>query len=450
MGRAGAADALEDLEPECTVTVDGGTLGSPSTCRCRRSRSSSCRPPDHRALPAGTAGVAWRSERRRARPAAGGPARHRAGERPPHPAVRRSRHRSPVLASRPGRRRPARRGRREAPTERRPRDPRRTWRRLLLGATLALLVAAALAGGFAWVAGGRIWSIGPWTILTLHVWAALAILPILVFHLLPRRWRLLRPSSMARPISRRTFLAVSGVVALGAVAWGAANRPIECWAACRRFTGSRWLPDGGVPPPTTFYGEGTPIVDLAAWRLRVIGRVATSLELDRASLAPSARSSATRRSTARRAGPCARAARRPPVPGPRGRRCRTGCRRTGCPIRYRVDGAAGARRPGRCAPRHARGRSRAAGGERGAAAFVAPRRRGLTGEAGRGDRGRLTTTSAPRHRSARRHRRSFVRARSRHPRRQIASAPTCRAGRGTRSSRGTARRRASRCPGSRR
>ena len=65
------------------------------------------------------------------------------------------------------------------------------------------------------------------------------------------------------------------------------------------------------------------------------------------------------------------------------------------------------------------------------------------------DGGQLIT-SAPRHRSARRHRRSFVRARSRHPRRQIASAPTCRAGRGTRSSRGTARRRASRCPGSRR
>ncbi len=159
------------------------------------------------------------------------------------------------------------------------------WRPLLLGAMLALLVAVALAGGFAWVAGGRIWSIGPWTILTLHVWAALAILPILVFHLLPRRWRLLRPSSMARPMSRRTFLAVSGVVALGAVAWGVANLADRVVGGMRRFTGSRWLPDGGVPPPTTFYGEGTPIVDLDAWRLRVIGRVATPLDLDRASLA---------------------------------------------------------------------------------------------------------------------------------------------------------------------
>ena len=159
------------------------------------------------------------------------------------------------------------------------------WRPLLLGAALALLVAAALVGGYAWVAGGRISSIGPWTILTLHVWAALAIVPILVFHLLPRRWRLLRPSSMTRPMSRRTFLAVSGVVALGAVAWGTANLADRLLGGVRRFTGSRWLPVGGVPPPTAFYGEGTPAIELDAWRVRVSGRVATPLSLDRAALA---------------------------------------------------------------------------------------------------------------------------------------------------------------------
>ena len=159
------------------------------------------------------------------------------------------------------------------------------WRNLVLGALLALFVAAALAGGFAWVASGRIWSIGPWTILTLHVWAALAILPILVFHLLPRRWRLLRPGSMSRPMSRRTFLAVAGVTALGTLAWGTANVVERIRGGTRRFTGSRWLPDGGVPPPTTFYGEGTPAVDPGRWRLRVHGRVASTLELDMAALA---------------------------------------------------------------------------------------------------------------------------------------------------------------------
>ncbi|MCA1571806.1 MAG: molybdopterin-dependent oxidoreductase [Chloroflexi bacterium] len=163
----------------------------------------------------------------------------------------------------------------------------RRWRHLALGALLALLVAAALAGGFAWVASGRIWSIGPWTILTLHVWAALAIVPIVALHLLPRRWRILRP----RPnpglprLSRRTLLASGGVLALGAVAWRVANVLDVVRGGARRFTGSRWLPSGGVPPPTTFYGEGTPVIDADAWRLEVSGNVARSLSLDRAALA---------------------------------------------------------------------------------------------------------------------------------------------------------------------
>lgn len=163
----------------------------------------------------------------------------------------------------------------------------RRWRRLALGTILTLLVAAALTGGFAWVASGRIWSIGPWTILTLHVWAALAIVPIVVFHLLPRRWRLLRPAAVrGRPaISRRTLLASGALVTLGAAAWISANVLDAVGGGTRRFTGSRWLPDGGTPPPTTFYGEPAPSVDAGSWRLRVTGRVDRPLTLDLAALA---------------------------------------------------------------------------------------------------------------------------------------------------------------------
>jgi hypothetical protein len=159
----------------------------------------------------------------------------------------------------------------------------RRWGRLALGGVLALLVAAALVGGFAWVASGRILAIGPWTILTLHVWAALAAVPIVVLHLVPRRWRILRlPRSPRRgpPVSRPTLLAATVGLALGAAAWGAANVSDRLLGGVRRFTGSRWLPDGGIPPPTTFYGEGTPAIDPDAWRLRVTGRVARPTTLD--------------------------------------------------------------------------------------------------------------------------------------------------------------------------
>ena len=156
----------------------------------------------------------------------------------------------------------------------------RRWRRLAVGSLLALLAAGALVGGFAWVASGRILSIGPWTILTLHVWAALAAVPVILVHLLPRRYRLLRPRPGGPRITRRALLGSVGVVALGALAWGAANVVDATLGGMRRFTGSRWLPDGGVPPPTTFYGEGTPRIDPEAWSLTVRGLVARPLTLD--------------------------------------------------------------------------------------------------------------------------------------------------------------------------
>lgn len=161
----------------------------------------------------------------------------------------------------------------------------RRWRRLALGTLLTLLAAGALVGGFTWVASGRILSIGPWTVLTLHVWAALALVPLVLLHLLPRRWRLLRPRRGGPRISRRTLLASAAVAGLGAVVWGAANLLDAVQSGARRFTGSRWLPDGGTPPPTTFYGEPIPAIDVEAWRLLVTGRVARPLSLDLASLA---------------------------------------------------------------------------------------------------------------------------------------------------------------------
>lgn len=158
----------------------------------------------------------------------------------------------------------------------------RRWLALGVAILLGLLTTAALTGGFVWVASGRILSIGPWTVLTLHVFAALALVPFAVIHLLPRRWRVIRPPR--RPhggplISRRTALGTLAFGGIGLATWLGANALDRLAGGVRRFTGSRWLPDGGIPPPTTFFGEGTDPIERRDWRLRVHGEVDRPLDL---------------------------------------------------------------------------------------------------------------------------------------------------------------------------
>lgn len=166
----------------------------------------------------------------------------------------------------------------------------RRWGALALALVLAFFTLAALIGGFGWVLSGRILTVGPWTVMTLHAWAALCLLPVLVAHLLPRRWLVLRPrarratGASGRRIDRRAALGAMGLAAAGAVAWLAANGIERLAGSVRRFTGSRWLPDGGVPPATTFFGESVGPIDTGAWRLAVSGRVARPQQLSLATL----------------------------------------------------------------------------------------------------------------------------------------------------------------------
>ena len=165
--------------------------------------------------------------------------------------------------------------------------------RLALGLAVTLVAAAALSGGYLWVASGEIVSVGSWTVLTLHAWVGLALVPLVVVHLVPRRWRLLRPARQRaspagrgglgapiRGVSRRSAVA-GGVLALAGLAgYGSAALVERLRGGERRFTGSRFLPSGGIPPPTTFFGEPTPPLDPAAWRLSVVGHVARPLSFD--------------------------------------------------------------------------------------------------------------------------------------------------------------------------
>ena len=150
----------------------------------------------------------------------------------------------------------------------------RRWGRLALAMLVTLATTAALVGGFAWVASGRLLTVGSWTVLTLHAWVGLALVPLVGLHLVPRRWRLLRPSASPTPVtrmgfSRRSLLAGGGLALIGVVAFGIAASADRLLGGVRRFTGSRWLPAGGIPPPTTFFGEGPPAVDPATWRVAV-------------------------------------------------------------------------------------------------------------------------------------------------------------------------------------
>ena len=166
---------------------------------------------------------------------------------------------------------------------RRPGRPGRLAR-LALGLTVALVAAVALTGGYVSVAMGElVWvdvpTIGRSTVLTLHAWAALVLVPLVVIHLLPRRWRLLRPGAQAverargRLLTRRALLAGGMLGLAGVAAWVGAGTIELARGGTRRFTGSRWMPAGGVPIPTTFLGEGTPALDPVAWRVSVTGAV---------------------------------------------------------------------------------------------------------------------------------------------------------------------------------
>ncbi len=152
------------------------------------------------------------------------------------------------------------------------------WGRLVLALLVALLVAGALTGGFLWVAGGELLTLGSWTILTLHAWLGLVLVPVMAIHLLPRRWRV-ATTTPRNGVSRRTVLATGGLALAGVAAFGASTLLDAARGGTRRFTGSRWLPAGGVPPSTTFYGEGPPPIDPDGWRLTVGDRLLDLAEL---------------------------------------------------------------------------------------------------------------------------------------------------------------------------
>ena len=147
----------------------------------------------------------------------------------------------------------------------RPRGGR--WASIGLGVLVLLSIAAGLGHST-----GLVLSWGPFSSMEVHVGAALAAIPLAVWHVVARRVKVVRAD-----LSRRTFM--KGSVALGAAAVSYAASEILVRAATlpggvRRFTGSyeagSFQP--AVMPVSSWMFDAIPVHDPDAWRLRTPGR----------------------------------------------------------------------------------------------------------------------------------------------------------------------------------
>lgn len=140
---------------------------------------------------------------------------------------------------------------------------------------LALMVATTLIAGLLSVTGW-VRSLGGFLTLWWHIAVALALVPLLLWHLVSRpvRWR--RPR-LPRPTgpSRREALRLAALLGGAAVAYPigeVALRLVGAPGARRRFTGSHRVAssDPAAMPVTSWLDDRVPTIDPGHWRLTVV------------------------------------------------------------------------------------------------------------------------------------------------------------------------------------
>jgi DMSO/TMAO reductase YedYZ molybdopterin-dependent catalytic subunit len=147
----------------------------------------------------------------------------------------------------------------------RPRPGR--WASMLLGALILVSVAAGLLHST-----GLLVYVGALTAMDFHVGAAIAAVPLAIWHIVARRVRV-RPTDL----SRRSVLRGGAVVAGAAFAYAASEVVVRATGmpgAARRFTGS-YEAGSFVPaamPVSSWMFDGIPQIDRSAWRLTARGR----------------------------------------------------------------------------------------------------------------------------------------------------------------------------------
>jgi DMSO/TMAO reductase YedYZ molybdopterin-dependent catalytic subunit len=154
----------------------------------------------------------------------------------------------------------------------RPRPGR--WASILFG----VLVLVSLVAGLLHSTGLLVY-IGPLTAMDFHVGAAIAAVPLAIWHVVARRVRV-----RTTDLSRRNVLRGGAVIAGAAVAYAATEMVVKATGmagAARRFTGSyeagSFQPE--LMPVSSWMFDAIPRIDQAAWRLRAGGREWTYDEL---------------------------------------------------------------------------------------------------------------------------------------------------------------------------
>ena len=139
--------------------------------------------------------------------------------------------------------------------------------------TFGVLVLVAVAAGLVH-ATGTLTGLGPVSAMQVHVGAALAAVPLLVWHAVARGGARARRTDLSRRALLRTG-AVAATAGLALLVVEGATRRAALPGARRRFTGSLPLAAAGVTadpariPVTQWLDDRVQVLDPAAWRLRV-------------------------------------------------------------------------------------------------------------------------------------------------------------------------------------
>lgn len=147
----------------------------------------------------------------------------------------------------------------------RPRPGR--WASSLLGVLVLVSLVAGLLHSTGWLV---YW--GSLTAMEFHVGAAIAAVPLAIWHVVARRVRV-RPTDL----SRRGILRAGAVVAGAAVAYAATELMVKATGmpgAARRFTGSYEAGsyEPGLMPVSSWILDAIPQIDASAWWLNAGGR----------------------------------------------------------------------------------------------------------------------------------------------------------------------------------